>query len=340
MRIEISRQEPFDVPVLLICYHRLDTLKLVLGQIAKVRPRRLYVFADGPRADRPEDDRKTQDVREYIDSHIDWSCELHRMYQEANKGCRIGPPGAISEVLSREESVIIVEDDMYCDPSFFYFCRAMLERYRDDQRVMMISGLSVRAKDCFGENDAVFSLFSSIWGWATWRRAWNYYDVDVRDWPEARRTGKLQGLFTPDAYEQIRHSYNNCLLKKYPNWDYQWDFARHLRNGLGIIPKSNLVRNIGFEQGSGEHDFDVSKMPEMKIEPIGDAIEMPEQVKRSMLYDTQFMQEFYPHLTPRARIVRNTAEWIALNLPGFWRFLVNSKRKILSVLRPHSRMAE
>ena len=161
----------FDVPVVMIVYKRLDVTKEAFEPIRKLRPKKLYIISDGPREHK--DKKAVEEVRNYLDSHIDWDCKVHRNYAEKNMGLRYRMPSGMAWVFEKEDRAIFIEDDIKADQSFFYFCRDMLEHYEKDERIGMISGnnLYPEAK-IFKTEDICFSSFATIWGWATWKRAW------------------------------------------------------------------------------------------------------------------------------------------------------------------------
>jgi hypothetical protein len=329
MEILLDKSGEFDIPIIFICYHRLDTTKKVLSRIREIQPTKLYIVSDGPQ-DVYGDKEKVNDVRNYIDTYIDWDCDVHKRYLQKNLGCRLGPTQGISWALENEKYAIILEDDCLPVASFFYYCRALLKRYISDERVMMVSGCNLHAQDKFGDYDAVFSFFSSIWGWATWKRAWDKYDVDIEKWKEYRKGGKLRKLFTTDAYMNIKESLNVSELKSFNGWDYQWDFTRYINNGLGIVPRNNMITNIGFGVGgvhytSGNVSNDTETVCEMP-----DVIFIPDKVERDQEYDYRYQKEFYHRLKLKGRIRTNIKTYAYEHLPNFlskYQALMRKKRE-------------
>lgn len=234
-------------PVAFLIFNRPDTTQRVFEAIRQAKPPKLLVVADGPRGDRPEEVEKCAAAREIIET-VDWDCEILKNYSDINLGCKNRVSSGLDWVFEQVESAIILEDDCLPDPSFFPFCEELLNKYRDDKRVMMISGNNFQLGKNRTENSYYFSQYCHIWGWATWRRAWEYYDVDINLWPEIRDGNWLSDIF---ANNFLVVQYRKRILQKMyeqlvDTWDYQWSFACWTQSGLSIMPNKNLVSNIGF----------------------------------------------------------------------------------------------
>ncbi|GAB3823431.1 nucleotide-diphospho-sugar transferase [Hymenobacter jeollabukensis] len=252
----------FPTSVLLLVFNRPEPTRRVLDALREVRPARLYVAADGPRAHRPTDAVLCQQVRELVRTAVDWSCELHTLYHDTNLNCGVAPATAISWFFGHESEGIILEDDCVPAPEFFPFCQDLLARYRHDSRVMHIGGNNFAAEALrplpAGADSYYFSGQVNSWGWATWRRAWHLFDFSLRLWPELQRRGLLGRLY-PSALERRYWLPKFAALHAAPTppdiWDYQWHFAVAAHSGLCIVPAVNLVRNIGFGTDA-THTFD------------------------------------------------------------------------------------
>lgn len=230
-------------PILLIVFNRLDTTIEVMKAIARERPARLYVAADGPRPARPEEALRTEAVRAAVLAAVDWPCEVRTHFQERNLGCRRGVIAAIDWFFSSEPEGIILEDDVVPSPDFFRFCAEMLERFRDEPRVMMVSGTNPLGAGVDSDR-YFFSSLGSIWGWASWRDAWARYDVDMKGWNSmlAARLRKRHGRATA---RYLRHIFNFHRKHDVDTWDTQWTHAIQANEGLAVMSDSNLIRNIG-----------------------------------------------------------------------------------------------
>jgi hypothetical protein len=237
-------------PVAFLVFNRPQCTAAVFAEIRRARPPKLLVVADGPRADRVGEAQLCAGVRALIEEGVDWPCEVFRNYSEINLGCRRRVSSGLDWVFEQVEEAIILEDDCLPHPSFFRFCEELLEYYRNDTRIMMISGHnehSIAQNGATEQRSYFFSTNIHIWAWATWRRAWRFYDVEMGAWPAARDGKWLRDMLTPeqnpafwqDALEDVYRGRNDT-------WDWQWAFACWMQRGLSILPNRNLITNIGF----------------------------------------------------------------------------------------------
>lgn len=256
-----------STPVLLLIFNRPDTTQQVFNEIRKAEPKELFVAADGPRKDNPTDERLCQEARNII-SQVDWECNVHTLFREENLGCKVAVSSAIDWFFSEVEEGIILEDDCVPDQSFFPFCQELLEYYRDDERIMMIAGTNFLFNRVDIEESYFFSRYYPIWGWATWRRAWSLYDINMREWPKFSMKKYIYKIY---SNKKISILLENMFKETYKGnintWDIQWLFTCIVNNGLSICPKYNLISNVGI---LGEHSQNASKfhmMPRKKIDP-------------------------------------------------------------------------
>jgi len=238
---------PLRTPVVLLAFNRPDTTRRVLARIAAVRPETLFVVADGPRRDRADDGPRCRAVRDAVAAAVDWDCDLRRDYADENLGCRRRVGSGLDWVFGHVERAIVVEDDCVPALSFFRFCEELLERFADDQRVMSICGTNMAEYRSPAPGDYHFSRFNTIWGWATWRRAWSVCDMDMAQWPRVRDSGEFAWMLPYRRWRRrYRRLFEDSYLGRVDTWDLAWRFAHWLNNGLAAIPRHNLVSNIGF----------------------------------------------------------------------------------------------
>jgi len=237
--------EPLHTAVLFLIYKRPDTTKQVFEAIRQAKPTRLYVAADGPKADVLGEAEKVQQARDIVLNGVDWDCEVKTLFRDTNLGCKYGVSGGIDWFFEHEEEGIILEDDTLPSQSFFWFCQELLERYRYDTRIFLISGYNKQGVWKCAESDYFFSNYGGIWGWASWRRAWAHNDINLKWLDEAIKRkallnllGKRQGKARETVIQRA-----NC---KIDTWDYSWGFSRHINNGLACVPSKSLIQNIGF----------------------------------------------------------------------------------------------
>jgi hypothetical protein len=235
------------IPVALIIFNRSGTTAKVFEAIRRAKPPKLFVIADGARVGREGEAEKCAAARAIVD-RVDWDCEVFKNYSEVNLGCGLRPASGISWVFEHAPEAIILEDDCLPAPSFFRFCEQMLEHYRDDERVMHVSGTNL----LFGRGRRDYSYFFSrypfCWGWATWRRAWRHFDYDLKRWPEVRAGDWLASALDDRSVAKFwTQQFDDVYAAgKRHIWDFQWIFACWIQRGLSVIPRVNLVSNIGF----------------------------------------------------------------------------------------------
>ena len=237
-------------PVLLLTFNRPDLTREVLGAIREARPQDLFVASDGPRPHVRADDAKVTATRALLDEMIDWPCTVHRRLADTNQGCRVGVSSAISWFFEHVDEGIILEDDCVPHPHFFGYCTQLLERYRHDERVMNIAGdNSARLVPSDPTASYCFTRQPLIWGWATWKRAWDHYDSELAGWRKMRGDEAAQRAMWPDRVERRwqRRSLDRLLFRQKPDsWDLQWSFTVAAQQALSVTPTVNLIRNIGF----------------------------------------------------------------------------------------------
>ena len=236
----------FAVPLLLIAFNRLEPTARVLAVLRDLSPSQLYVACDGPRSDRPGEAERCAQVRELIEASIDWPCQLHKLFQPSNLGCRRGVTAALDWFFAQVEEGIVLEDDILPDPSFFPFCQELLERYRHDTRIGVIAANNPQRSAPADGSSYRFSIYSHCWGWASWRRAWHCNDADLVGWPVFRDTGCLQHLGSAAFQQQWATSLDQVFAGRIDSWAMVWQFSCWQQGFLTLIPEVELVENIGF----------------------------------------------------------------------------------------------
>ena len=239
-------EQAFSTPILLLLYNRPEHTKQLINTLRKIKPIKIYVSADGPNDKKPEDNARCEETRNMVKS-IDWECNVTTLYQHKNLGCANGVSTAINWFFEQEEEGIILEDDIQPSISFFSFCEELLEKYRMDSRVMMISAINESYSYDIDNSSYFFSIYPNCWGWATWRRAWKYYDHSMEKWKGLRDTNWISDKVKhPKIYKRYRGVFELVSENKLDSWAYRWVFANFCQAGLTIIPTKNLAKNIGF----------------------------------------------------------------------------------------------
>lgn len=279
-------------PVAFFIFNRADTTAQVFEEIRQAKPETLLVIADGPRTNHPDDIEKCAATRSVLEN-VDWPCRVLTNYSSENLGCKTRMSTGLDWVFNTVEEAIILEHDTLPQASFFQFCQELLKEYRDDQRVMMISGCNFQ----FGNRRTGYSYYFSrcvhCWGWATWRRAWQHYDVSMALWPEISSGDWLTSIIGQDLGARYWHQIFDVTYQGYVNtWDYQWVFNCWSQNGLSILPNVNLVSNIGFSS-EGTHTINTnSRVANLPTELISFPLLHPPFMLRDTEAD-KFTQQLY-----------------------------------------------
>lgn len=276
------------VPVAFIIFNRPAQTREVFERIRAARPSRLLVIADGPRAGRADDKERCAATRQIVEK-IDWECQVSHEFSEVNLGCRRRVASGLDWVFNQHPEAIILEDDCLPDPSFFRYCAELLERYRDDERVVSISGDNFQGGRRHTPASYYFSRHPHVWGWASWRRVWRHYDVGMQSWPAVRQSGWLDQVFNhPGRAAYWRETFDAVYDGRVDTWDHQWTYTCWRLNGLVALPEVNLISNIGFGKeathtrrrsrfsalATGQLDFPLQHPPEViRLEAADDHTE-------------------------------------------------------------------
>lgn len=288
-------------PVVFLVFNRPDVTRRVFAEIAKAQPARLFVVADGPRQNRAGEKERCEAVRKIFDD-VDWDCELLTNYSDTNMGCAPRVASGIDWAFANTEEAIVLEDDCLPHPTFFRFCDEMLEKYRDDERIMTISGDNFQFGKKRWDYSYYFSRYVHVWGWATWRRAWQHFDLHMSNWPMVREGNWLDSILEDRREARFwAQSFEQAFRGKSTAWSYQWILACWLRSGLSILPNVNLISNIGFG-GEATHTGSKNKTAEMSVEEMRFPLLHPPVLIRDSLADKRAARLFFrPSILSQAK---------------------------------------
>jgi hypothetical protein len=236
-----------STPVVVIVFNRPEHTAQLFEALRTVRPATLFVVADGPRPSVAGDAAACRATRAVVEAAVDWPCDVVNEVAEENLGCACRVVSGLDAVFAHVDRAIILEDDVFPNPSFFAYCDAVLERYADDERVGHVAGRNPLGSWRADELEYFFAPTTSIWGWATWRRAWSTYDQTL----ERYRTSDARAAIAAAAVDAEHATLLSWLLEcDVPNrigeWDVQWSIAQMANGRLSVIPARNLVTNGGF----------------------------------------------------------------------------------------------
>ena len=260
-----------ETPVAFFIFNRPDLTEIVFNAIAEAKPKILLVVADGPRNDAEYE--KCKKTREVIEK-VNWDCEVIKRYSDINLGCGKNVSSGLNWVFDTVERSIVIEDDTLPAPTFFNFCDVLLDRYRDDERVMHISGTNVQNGQLRTNYSYYFSKYNHGCAWATWKRAWKYYDYEMKTWPAFKKAG-LMNQICEDEFEieyWTRVFENMSSHNPIDIWDYQMNYSMWSQGGLAILPNVNMTTNLGFRSDATHTIVDdgnpIANMPRQDIEHI------------------------------------------------------------------------
>lgn len=258
--------ENFETPIIFLIFKRPELTARVFAQIQAIKPKQLFVVADGPRN---EKERSLCNQARVITENIDWNCQVYRNYSDENLGCRKRVSSGISWAFGHVPEAIILEDDCLPDLSFFQYCQTLLNFYKDDERVMVISGDNFQDGHWRGTGSYYFSKYNHCWGWATWRRAWQHWDFNPDKWLQFRDEGLMSSIcHDPVERRYWTNIFNKLFFKSSPDsWAYAWAFSCWAQSGLTALPNVNLVSNIGFGTDA-THTSERNQFSDMKVNPL------------------------------------------------------------------------
>ena len=243
----------FNTPIIIVVFKRYNETLCVFETIKKIKPRKLFIVADGPRSTQEKIDT---DRTRSIFNKIDWECDVVRDYSETNLGCRERVSTGVSnafKTLCDYEGVIILEDDCLPNESFYKFCEAMIEKYRYNNNIMHVSGVNFINKDLNRDSSDsyYFSKIAQIWGWATWKRAWVKYEENINSWPEYKETVEFKNKFpNTSTLQYFIYLFDRRYKNELTDWDIAWTYTCLKNSGLCIVPNINLIENIGSGTGA------------------------------------------------------------------------------------------
>lgn len=305
-------------PVTFLIYNRADCTRRVLDEIRRARPQQLYVIADGPRKHLANDIERCEEARSVV-QQVDWTCDVITNFSPLNLGIRERISSGLKWVFSQTNETIVLEDDCVPHPHFFPFCEELLDRYRDDQRIMHIGGTNYQFGRVKFPYSYYFSRFNHCTGWASWKRAWDKYDFSMSNWPEVRDRHLLKDILSdiPQSVSYWEQAFQDVYDKKVDSWAYIWTLSCWIQNGLSIIPAVNLISNIGFNfDGSNTLNWR-SRYANMSVESLAFPLNHPLCVVRDTAADA-YTQKMRPRSGPLRKLARRLLKYyLSLKREGF-----------------------
>ena len=279
-------------PVLLILFNRPKYTTLIIRQIKKYSPNKLYIHCDGPREGHQFDKKNCEEIRNIIKKEISWNCKKKIIFQKKNIGLRKSAISAINFLFKNETKGIILEDSTFPNKSFFEFCDKLLIKYRTNKKISIISGYNPIIDYKIVES-YTFSELPKFWGWATWRSSWRLSNWKMKNWPKNKKSEwmkhKLKKPFFFRFYwEKI---FQDTFSEKTKTWDYNVVYSNWFNNTYSIVPKYNLVRNLDINDKINTHKNNFKlKLQNKELEfPLMH----PKKILVNQNYDKIFYKKFY-----------------------------------------------
>lgn len=282
-----------DVPLLIVAFNRPEKTRRVFEAVRAVEPRRLYLAADGPRAGVPTDAERCERTRRVLDD-VTWPCEVQRLYQPHNLGCKRGVAAAIDWFLAHEESGVILEDDCVPAVDLFPFWAELLERYRDAPEVMMIGGHNPLERWDAGGASYVFSRTTPLWGWATWRRAWARYDPAMASWGDPQARAVVRSRLPAAEYSIISQKFDSVYEGRLDSWGFAWTLAMLINEGVSVMPARNLITNIGFDSEATHTRRPSRRAGAVPLHPCEFPLRHPTSTTPDQAFDRALFKNHFP----------------------------------------------
>lgn len=285
--------------ILFLIFNRPDSTFQVFEQIRQAKPAKLFIAADGPRADRVGEAELCAQARSVLDK-VDWDCEVHTLFQDENLGCKYGPSTAIDWFFQNVEEGIILEDDCVPDPSFFPYCQELLEKYRNNPRILSVCGYNFGYSSSKTDPSYFFSRYFFASGWASWRRNIKLIDYEIKEWDKIDKVRFLHNRtraslvdFDWKWIKDWRRTFNDLVNLKVDAWDYCWLYAGFKYKMLSIFPSENLVQNIGFNEDATHTHDDKHIMGKIKSNPISLPLAHPKKINRNIEFEENYIKKVW-----------------------------------------------
>ena len=287
----MQNNKQLNTPIAFIIFNRPDTTQKVFNEIKKAKPKQLFVIADGARNNKEK--KLVENSRKIIDQ-VDWDCEVHKNYSDKNLGCKIRVSSGLDWFFENVEEGIILEDDCVPHQSFFRYCEELLKKYRYNDKIMHISGQNLQFGKKRGNYDYYFSIFNHIWGWATWKKAWKYYDVNIKTFHDFKEKNKIKRILNQKITQKywlkiFQAAYEN----KINTWAYIWTYTCWNKKGLTCLPNVNLVSNIGFDERGTHTTNKKNRHANMQTEEIKFPLSHPNKIKINQKADDYTNKHVY-----------------------------------------------
>ncbi len=284
----------FNTPIIFLIFKRKKETSLVFEEIRKIKPSKLFIVADGPRNE--EEKILSSETRKIVDK-IDWECEIYRNYSDINLGCRERVISGINWAFEKIDRAIILEDDCLPNQDFFRFSEEMLEKYKDNENIMHIGGSNFQDNNkefinSIKGDSYYFSNIAQIWGWATWKKAWNKYDSNMITWEKIKdKKDFIKHFPNKYIYQYWKYFFEKMHRNEFDTWDIAWTYTCFKENGLCIMPKVNLIENTGSDASTATHKS--NNLTHIKTSALIFPLTHPNIIKENRIADKYTYKRVY-----------------------------------------------
>ena len=277
--------------VLIIVFSRPDKFRKVLEPLKIVKPPRLYIAADGPRKNNKNDKIRCKETRDIV-KEIGWECDVKTLFRDNNLGCEKAVSSSITWFFENEEDGIILEDDIIGDISFFSYCEKLLDYYKNDEKIMHIGNNNVHNNNSL--DSYYFCSIGNSWGWASWKRAWKYFDLELSKYSYEEIRNSINNIFDDEIFRRfwINCGFNMKTNTKKAVWDMSWIICMMINDGLSVYPNQNLIKNIGFDDSATHCTSSDNRYSNLETQPLKE-LKYLNEIYRNKYMDSKIMIEFY-----------------------------------------------
>ena len=290
----------FKIPIVYVCFNRPEITKKTFEHIKKIKPSKLFLILDGPRKNNKQDKIRCLKVKKIVQD-INWDCKLYRNFSKENLGLKNRFFTGLDWVFNNTNEAIILEDDCLPHKDFFYFCEAMLKKYKNSDRVKFITGNNFQnSNEIEVDEDYYFSKYSHIWGWATWKKTWT--DVKREDvfWKNKIINSEFEMMkSSPKEKKYWKNMYYSVLNNKLNSWAIYLLFSIWNNKGLTVTPKINLIKNLGLSSGTNTKNLDIKL--EISNKSLNKPLKHPKKIKVNFkkdlyVFNTVYNKNFFSKL--------------------------------------------
>lgn len=290
---QIKADKPYlvDVPVKINIWIRRECQKRQFEVIKAARPSILFVTSDGGRNEKEW--ATILENRKMYENEIDWECTVYYQYADENLGLYTMSRKRLELIWNTVDRCVFLEDDIIPSISFFSYCAELLEKYKDDKRIETICGMNHLGASEEVTSDYFFSRQGSIWGTATWKRVYeDRNDFSYGDDPYIMKLLKQRTKRNPTFIKKIEAYAKSDLHEGHVAGGEFWiEFAMYAQNRLQIVPKYNMINNIGYDDGSAHaqgykyFNSDIKKLFNMKTYEYEFPLKHPKYVIPDVEYE-------------------------------------------------------